>query len=705
MRGREDVGGFISRFAGNDRYIVDYLVEEVLAHQPDPVRGFLLQSAVLDHMTGPLCDAVTGRDDGGRTLQALDRENLFVVPLDDRRESYRYHHLFAEVLRARLLSEQPEQVPLLHQRASRWYEDHGLTPGAVRHAFAAHDADRAAHLMELALPSIRRDRQDAVLIGWLRELPDETLRRSPLLSVFYGWVLMVSGDLDGVEPRLEDAERALAAVPDGSVPPWADSGELRTLPATIAVYRASLAQARGDAVGTARHAQRALDLAGPDDHLARGAGAGFLGLAAWAQGDIRAALSTFTEAVASLHAAGNLSDELGATVVLADMWQTAGQPGTARQLYTRALQRAQGNGAGSPGEPGHSVPRGTRDLHIGLGELDHEAGDMEGARRHLETATGLDDSAGITENRHRWSVVMARVTSAGGDPTAAMRHLDHAEKAYRPGFYPNVRPVAALRARLFIAQGQIPQAVAWAREHGPATTDEVSYLREFEHLTLVRLRLAQHGANGQNVQNVHTETDIGSAAPTPDGLEDVVALLDRLLAAADARGRHGSALEIRMLQALTQDALGQRPRALELLSRALLTVPEPDSYARLFLDEGPAMRTLLAQAAVQDSGGTQERRLLGLAPTPVAEAPVTGPLGGDHGPADGGPTPASSGPLTERELAVVRLLDTELSGPDIATELFISLNTLRSHTKNIFAKLGATSRREAVGRAREGGLI
>ena len=159
MRGREDVGGFVSRFAGNDRYIVDYLVEEVLANQPDPVRGFLLQSAVLDKMTGALCDAVTGRDDGSRTLHALDRGNLFVVPLDDHRESYRYHHLFAEVLRARLLSEQPEKVPLLHQRASRWYEDHGLTPGAVRHALAAHDAHRAAHLMESALPSIRRDRR------------------------------------------------------------------------------------------------------------------------------------------------------------------------------------------------------------------------------------------------------------------------------------------------------------------------------------------------------------------------------------------------------------------------------------------------------------------------------------------------------------------------------------------------------------------
>jgi LuxR family maltose regulon positive regulatory protein len=347
------------------------------------------------------------------------------------------------------------------------------------------------------------------------------------------------------------------------------------------------------------------------------------------------------------------------------------------------------------------VPRGTRDLHVGLGELDHEAGDIEGARRHLETATGLEDLAGITENRHRWSVAMARVTGAAGDPVAAMSHLDHAEQAYRPGFYPNVRPVAALRARLWITQDQFSQAVGWAQEHGLSTANEVSYLREFELLTLVRLRVAQCRENGQNVDG---GTDVDTAALTPDGLEDVVALLDALLAAAEAQGRHGSALEIRMLQALTHDALGNRPRALELLSQALLKVPESDGYARLLLDEGPPMWTLLAEASAMGSGGTQERRLLGLAPTHVARPPA-GPLGADRAHVDKGPPSSSTGPLTERELAVVRLLDTELNGPEIATELFISLNTLRSHTKNIFAKLGANSRREAVGRARERGLI
>ena len=258
IRGHTDVEGFIARFAGNDRYIVDYLVEEVLAHQPEKVRDFLLYTAVLDRLTGPLCDAITGRDDGRDMLLTLERSNLFIVPLDDQRESYRYHHLFSDVLRARLLAEQPDQVPLLHRRASIWYQQNDLTEQAVRHALDAHDFDRAAHLMELAIPTIRRNRDDAVMIGWLHALPDDTVRRSPVLSVMYGWMLMIAGDLEAVEPRLDDAEQALSAVAHGSTPPWADSEELPTLPATIAVYRASLAQARGDVKSTSTARPRRL---------------------------------------------------------------------------------------------------------------------------------------------------------------------------------------------------------------------------------------------------------------------------------------------------------------------------------------------------------------------------------------------------------------------------------------------------------------
>ncbi len=680
IQGREDVSSFIARFTGDDRYIVDYLVEEVLAHQPDPVREFLLQSAVLDRLTGPLCDAVTGRADGSDMLMALERANLFIVHLDDRREWYRYHHLFADVLRARLLAEQPELVPLLHQRASQWYERHDLGEEAVSHALAARDFDRAAYLMELAVPAIRVNRQEGILLGWLKALPDDVVRRSPVLSAFYGYMLMVSGDLDAFEPWLDDAERALAAAPDGCALRWAKTEELRTLPATIAVYRASLAQARGDVAGTAEHARRALDLAGPSDHLSRGGATGFLGLVAWAQGDVFTAVKTFTQAVASLHAAGNLVDELSSTVVLADMWLAAGRPSKARRLYEGALRLAEAHG-----EP---VALATADLHVGLSEIDLEGGDLEAAKRHLETAAACAERVSMTESRHRWFVAMGRLIDAEGDPQEAIAFLDKAEQLYRPGFFPDVRPIAAMKARIWIKGGKLSQAADWAQERSmsapdPASTDQVNtddlnYLSEFDHLTLVRLLIAQHRAH-----------------PNSATIDQVSRLLDRLQEPAETSGRAGSLLEIRMLQALTHDAQGHRPQALKALVQAFVQAPEPAGYVRLFLDAGAPMTVLLRGTTHHGVAGDHARRLLRLGGSPETEAPASR----QH------PAPSSAESLSDRELQVLRLLDSQLSGPQIARELFVSHNTVRTHTKHIFTKLDVTSRRAAVLRAREFGLI
>jgi LuxR family maltose regulon positive regulatory protein len=674
IQGRDDVGGFIARFAGNDRYIVDYLVEEVLTHQPDPVRGFLLQTAVLDRLTGPLCDAVTGRDDGGHMLETLERANLFIVPLDDRREWYRYHHLFADVLRARMLSEQPEQVPLLHQRAGRWYERHDLAADAVRHALAGEDFDHAAHLMELAATAIRRNRQEATMLDWLKALPDDAVRRSPVLSAFYGYMLMVSGDLAAFEARLDDAERAFAALPDGETPPWADTKELQTLPATIAIYRASLAQARGDVAGTAEHARHALDLARPNDHLARGGALGFLGLAAWANGDVSTALETFTQAVASLRAAGNLVDELSSTVPLADMWLAAGRPSRARRLYQGALRSAEAHG--------DRVARATADLHVGVSEIDREIGDIESANRHLQKAAALGELASMSESRYRWFLAMGRVADAQGDPQEAITLLDQAQQLYLPGLFPGVRPIPAVKARVWISRGDLSQAADWAHERGVSATDDASYLNEFDHLTLVRLLIAQYRA----------DHDAGT-------LDQAAGLLDPLADAAETSGRAGSLLEIRMLQALAHHAQGHRQRALQYLDHAWAEAPEPEGYVRIFLDEGAPMVELLREAEQRGDPGGHARRLLR-----------------HHTPRDGEATESPQRPalslalpsaelLSDRELQVLRLLNSELSGPQIARELFVSNNTLRTHTKHIFTKLNVTSRRAAVRRAREQGLI
>ena len=268
---------------------MDYLVEEVLQRQPEPVRSFLLQTAILDRLNGPLCDAVTGQAEGNARLEALERGNFFVIPLDDKRHWYRYHHLFADVLRAHLMTEQPDQVPALHRRASEWYEQNGSAADAIRHALAAEDFERAADLIELAVPAMRRSRQEATLLGWLKALPDELFRARPVLSVEYAGALLSSGELEGVEARLRDAERWLDTTADRRERPEAppaemvvvDEEEFRRLPGSIAMYRAGLALALGDVPDTVTYARRALDLAPEDDHLRRGAAAALLGLASW----------------------------------------------------------------------------------------------------------------------------------------------------------------------------------------------------------------------------------------------------------------------------------------------------------------------------------------------------------------------------------------------------------------------------------------
>lgn len=700
LRGHQDTAAFIARFAGDDRFILDYLVEEVLGSQPEDVRTFLLETAVLERFTGRLCDAVTGRDGGSGMLAALDRANLFLIPLDDKRQWYRYHHLFADVLRARLLSEHPERMPLLHQRASHWYQDHGFVPEAVKHALAAPDLDRAAHLMELAAAGIRRNRQDSMMHAWLKELPADVIRRSPVLSVFRGFMLLAAGELDGVEPHLADAERALAAAPAGADSPWADVEEFQILPASIAIYRASLAQARGDVAGTTAHARHALDLAGPGDHFVRGAGAGFLGLAAWAQGDVSTALQAFGQAAASLHAAGNLVDELSTTVILADLWLAAGRPGRARQLLDQALQVAQALG--------ESAARAAAELHVGLGEIECEAGDADAAAAHLRSAGGFVEHGPMTESRYRWFVAAALLAQAEEDPVRAIECLGQAEPLFRPGFFPDVRPIAAMRARIWIGQGQLAEAADWAREKGISATDDSGFLGEFNQLTLVRLHLAQHRAAAQQAQAGTASARQLDAISGP--------LLERLAAAAEAAGRAGSLLEIRMLVALVHDAQGRRGAALAALGSAFAEAPEPEGCVRLFLAEGAPMLALLHDAARHSTANPKAAipkitvdhaaRLLGLAP-PSAAHPGGGPASNTGAMSTGKLSTGGMGtePLSERERQVLRLLGSELGGPQIAGELFISYNTLRTHTKHIYTKLGVTDRRAAVRSARERGLL
>jgi LuxR family maltose regulon positive regulatory protein len=672
MQGRDDVAGFIAGFAGDDRYVVDYLAEEVLQRQTDRVQAFLLRTSILGRLSGPLCDAVTGQGGGKAMLEALDRGNLFLVPLDDRRRWYRYHHLFADVLQARLLDEQPGQVPELHRRASAWYEQNGERSVAIGHALAAGDFKRAADLVELAIPAMRRTRQEATVRGWLEELPDEVVQVRPVLSVYFAGVLLTGGELEGVEGRLRDAERWLEPATGDCAEPQipsadmvvADEEEYRRLPAMIEMYRAGQALARGDAPGTVRHAQRAIELALEDDHLCRASAAGLLGLVYWGSGDLEAGHRAYSACVEGLRRAGFVADILGCSIALADIRSTQGRLGEALRTFEQALQLA--------GEQGGSVLRGTADMYVGMSEIARERDDLDVATEHLLRSQELGEHTGLPQNRYRWRVAMARIREAEGDPGGALDLLNEAERLYMGDFFPNVRPLPALKARVWIRQGRFGEALGWAREQGLSVDDDLSYLREFEHITLARLLLARH-EDERPERSVHEATG----------------LLQRLLLAAEEGGRTGRVIEIVLLQALAHQAQGDTPAALASLERAV-TLAEPEGYVRIFADEGPPLVPLLRAVAKQGTRRNYARRLL-------AAVGRTG---------TGSPTAlALIDPLSERELDVLRLLGTELDGPAIARELTVSLNTMRTHTKNIYAKLAVTNRRAAVRRAAELDLL
>jgi LuxR family maltose regulon positive regulatory protein len=664
MQGRDDVSGFISGFTGDDRYIVDYLVEEVLARQPERIRSFLLQTSILSRLSGPSCDAVTGRDDGREMLEALDRGNLFLVALDDRRRWYRYHHLFADVLQAHLLEEQPDAVADLHRRAGDWHERTGDRAEAFRHALAGGDVDRAADLVEQSLPALHQARQEATGRRWLEALPDEVIRNRPVLSVGYAASLMICGESQGVEARLRDAERWLATSGGQQEPPpdaqmvVVDTDAFERLPSSIALYRAGQAHLAGDVPATLTYARRALDLAAPGDHIARASPAGLLGLAHWRSGDLDEGYLWYAECAAGLEKAGFLSDVSGCTLALADMRLAQGRLSDAMRRYEHTLRLLTVE-AGPP-------RRGAADMHVGIAGVLIELGDLDAAGRHLAMSDELGEQAGLPQNPYRYQVAMARIRESEADPDGALALLEEAERRYTGDYFPEVRPIAALRARVQARHGRWAEALAWADGRALSVHDEPDYLHEFEHLTLARALVARYAADG-DARSLH-----GARR-----------LLAHLLPAAEEGGRTGSVLDVLVVQALVDQARGDGTAVL----RRALAMAEQHGHVRLFLDESRALAAPLRAAAADGLGAGHARRLL----------TVLGEGSGDRPPRPVGLTD----PLSARELDVLRLLGTDLDGPDIARQLFVSVNTVRTHTRNIYAKLGVTNRRAAVRRGAE----
>jgi LuxR family transcriptional regulator, maltose regulon positive regulatory protein len=667
LTGREDASAFIAGFAGDDRYVVDYLADEVLDRQPTALRRFLLDTSVLERLTAPLCAAMTGRTDAAATLESLERQNLFLVPLDRNRRWYRYHHLFADVLRARLADERPEDVPDLHRRASDWFHDAAEPEAAVRHALAAGDLTLAADRVEVAIRPMLRERREGVVRRWVDQLPRDVIANRPVLAVGFIGALMASNEFDDVDRRLRDVERLLAD--PAHRPDWlvVDQAELTRLPAAVETYRAALALVGGDLSGAVDHADAALERAAADDDLSIASASAVSGLASWTNGDLGAAHRGYEVASDHLVRAGYVADVVGCAITLADIELTQGRLGAAQRTFENALSLA-----GREAVP----PRGTADMYVGLSRVAYERGDLQAADDWLRRGDELGEDAGLPKNPYRWRVALAQLREAGGDPRTALALLDEAERVFVADFAPNVQPIPATRARMLAAAGEITPALAWARHSGLSAGDDLTYLREFEHVTLARVLL----------------TD-GVSTPAPHHLADATELLDRLLEAAEAGGRDGTVMEVLVLQSIARDAAGDSDQALACLDRAV-RLAQPDGHVRVFHGMGAALDgQLLALLNALESGSPRGshyiRRLLAAAGAPsTRETPAED-------------RQALVDPLSGRELDVLRLLRSDLDGPAIARQLGVSLATVRTHTQHIYAKLGVTSRRAAVRRAHQ----
>ena len=657
MQGRDDVGGFVEAFAGNDRYIVDYLVEEVLQRQPPRVREFLLRTSILDRLCGPLCDAVTGQSDGAAMLEELDRANLFVVPLDGRRQWYRYHHLFGDVLRAHLGTEPGEDPSALHGRASEWYAAAGHVPEAIEHALRGGHLELAATLIESIARDTVRAYRPLQLVGWLRQLPDAVIQEHPVLCGYYPFGLFPAGEFDEATRWLDIADRLVADPPHGA----RQAEEFGSLPGIIAIARGYGAMAVGNVDATIEQARRALRVLPAEEYTWRAGAELLLSLVPWQMGDLDAAAVERLEGTTGLERAGDAALAISSIYDAGKLAMWRGQLREAREEFERGLELW--NATGDPRMPGAA------DLHIGLSAIAFERGDLDAAREHHEAAEEHARHALLPETLSRLAKSRARLHEADGEIDAAIADLEDAERLDVPATVPS-HPIPAIRARVALRAGRVAYVEAWRDAQGVSADDPVAYAREYDHLTLARL-LIHHGRAG-----------------AVDDLAAASRLLARLLDAARGK-RDGSVLEILVLQALALEASGEAEAALTPLAEAL-SMAEPEDYAWLFICEGEPVRALLRGAVARGVSTAYASRLLGA-------------LGETAPPAEGGASLPE--PLTSREVEILRLIAAGMRNQEIADELVISVATVKRHIANAYGKLGVDHRTEAVARANELRLI
>jgi LuxR family maltose regulon positive regulatory protein len=647
------VDQFIKDFSGSYRYIMDYLVDEVLQGQPAEVQTFLLNTSILDRLCAPLCDAVVERLDdlngsmfqsSGEILEYLEHANLFIIPLDDQRHWYRYHPLFADMLRHRLQLTSPDRVSQLHESASQWYEQAGLTAPAVGHALAAQAFDKVAALVEQAAPVLIQRSELARLLTWLEALPKEQVQARPLLALYYAWGLFLGGNIKQAATRLASVEDRLATD---------EIKQTREVQGHTAAMRAYLKRETGDFAATIDLSRQALANLPEQNVLLRAMVNLTLASAHYFKSEFEPAHRLLTEIIASGQTSQHIAPTLSAIYLDTLLLRAKGALHQALQLCQEGLELIARRGW-------QDFPA-TGFVYVALGDLLRERNELTEATQYLEKGVQLGQAGGHSHILIIGHVWLACLLQKQGDVSGSLDAIQTALQFVRPGlgsrFWP--LPPAVCQARLWIAQGNLAAASRWAQARGLNQKDSpIIYPHEVEYLTLVRLLIAQ------------------------GKLEAAEALLLRLQRAAALAKRNGNLIEILILQALTFAAQKRGEQALSALDKAL-NLAEPQGFVRIFLDEGPPMAKLLRQAVAQDLHASYALHLLNA----MGEtAPPPQPL---------------IDPLSERELEVLRRVAAGYSNQEIAQDLVIAVSTVKKHIHNIYGKLDVGSRTQAVARATE----
>jgi LuxR family maltose regulon positive regulatory protein len=664
LQNLDDAAGFIQTFSGSDHFVLDYLMDEVLGRQPEAVYKFLLHTSILERMTGPLCDAVCAVETdatGQATMEMLHRANLFVVPLDTERRWYRYHHLFADLLRARLRQSQPDLVNILNARASRWCEAHDLASEAIHYALAAQDFDRAASLIEQNAMSAYQRGEVTTMFKWIYALPDPVARRHPGVCIWHGWLLVSTGQLENVEPVLKDVERHIR--------PNDRSPQTQSWRGGVAIVRAIAASRKGNVPDTIQEALLALEHLpqdNPFDRAHRVTAGYLLGQGYVHRGDLTKAEQTFAETVELARAAQIPFSTAMSLSALAKLCIVRGRLHRAADLY-RECRRLAITPEGHP-LPWMSIAQ------VGLGRLLCEWNELDQALHLLTEGIHDGERWGSLDTLVSGYTALMDVLQAQGDVDGARDALQKATCALEEKqFAPDIRRKwEARQVRWWLSQGDVSAARRWVSKRRLVPEDAPSLERELAYISLARVLIAQRD------------------------LDAALDLLARLADAAEARERTGRLIEILILQAVAFHARDETSKALVALTKSL-TLAGSEGYVRIFVDEGAPMAALLRQAADWDVTPGYVTKLLAAF--------------GDFAGTNASPVETRSRPqdliepLTGRELELLQLVADGLSNREIAARLFIALGTVKSHVHNIYGKLDAQNRAQAVARAKELGLI